>query len=149
MKKVILLFIMAVGCLSMQAQSNLHISPIFDHISDYEKDTKTVWVKGKELKKYKLTLYRSLSTENSQIASDMEKAVMADSRKAADKEIGYIGSRLYFAFLSLPPEAAGQDFMRFIFYRNPSLKNGGKKEVTLVYMEGKITMGELKNLFKK
>lgn len=149
MKKAILLFIMTVGCLSLQAQSNLHISPVFDHISDYGKDTKTVWVKGKELRKYKLTLYRSISTENSQMAANMEKAVLADSRKAADKEVGYIGSHLYFAFLSLPPEAAGQDFMRFIFYRNPSLKNGGKNEVTLVYMEGQITMSELKNLFKK
>ena len=149
MKKAILLFIMTVCGMSLQAQSNLHITTIFDHISEYEKDTKTVWVKGKELRKYKLDLYRSISTENSQIAGTMEKAVMADSRKAADKEIGYIGSRLYFAFLSLPPEAAGQDFMRFIFYRNPSLKDGAKKEVTLVYMEGRITMDQLKNLFKK
>ena len=149
MKKIILLFVMTVLCQCLLAQSNLHISPVFEHISDYGKDTKTVWVKGKELRKYKLTLYRSISTENSQIAGNMEKAVIADSKKAVDKEIGYIGSRLYYAFLSLPPEAAGQDFMRFIFYRNPSLKNNSKKEVTLVYMEGRITMSELKNLFKK
>lgn len=148
MKKAILLFTMAIVSLSIQAQTNLRVGALLNDPDGYEKGTKTVWVKSKELKKYKLTVYRSISSENSQMIGKMEKAVIADSKQASDKEIGYIGPHLYFAFLSFPPKSAGQTNRPFIFYRNPSLKNSEKKEATLVYMEGSLTMEEVKKLFK-
>ncbi len=148
MKKLILSFIMSVLCLSISAQENLNITPLFENLTKYDNDATCIWVDGNELRKYKLTLYRSVATKNNQAISHIEKAVIADSKKAADKEMGFIGSRLYFAFLSLPSETVGQNFRRFIFYRNKGLKNGSNKEATLVYMEGKVTMREIKKLFK-
>lgn len=141
----VMLFMTVVGA---TAQINLSISTFFEESSVYTSDAKTVWVEGRELKSYHLTLYRSISSENPKTVKDMEQAVNLDSKRAADKEIGYIGSRLYYAFLSLPPVAAGSSLCRYIFYRNASLKSKEKKDATLVYMEGNVSMQELKKLFK-
>jgi len=130
------------------AQANLNISVFFDANSSYADDAKEVWVEGSQLRPYRLSLYRSITTENKQTITAMEQAVIKDGKKAADKEIGYIGSRLYYAFLSMKPAASGSTVRRYVFYRNASLKSSTKKDATLVYMEGQITMEELKNLFK-
>lgn len=130
------------------AQANLNISVFFDANSSYADDAKEVWVEGSQLRPYRLSLYRSITTENKQTITAMEQAVIKDGKKAADKEIGYIGSRLYYAFLSMKPATSGSTVRRYVFYRNASLKSSTKKDATLVYMEGQITMEELKNLFK-
>lgn len=135
-------------CLYANAQSRLNISVFFDENSVYATDSKMVWVEGRELKPYKLSTYRSITTENSNTIRDMEQAVIKDSKQAADKEIGYIGSRLYYAFLSLKSVRHGSPVSRYVFYRNASLKSNSKKDATLVYMEGQVSMEELKNLFK-
>ena len=143
--------------MTLSAQSKLSISPFFAENSAYSADSKMVWVEGKELKAYHLTLYRSISTENPKTIKEMEQAVLNDSKRAADKEIGYVGARLYYAFLSLKPapananlspDAANPSRKRFIFYRNASLKANNKKDATLVYMEGTVSLEELKKLFK-
>ena len=130
------------------AQANLSIGVFFSDDYEYADDAKMVWVEGKELKAYKLSLYRSITTENKLMVSDMEKAVIKDSKKAADKEIGKIGQRLYYAFLSLQPEKEKSNVRRYVFYRNAALRQGGKNEATLVYMEGHVSMEDLKKLFK-
>ncbi len=140
--------LLAMTMLYANAQASLSINIFFKENSDYAKDSKMVWVEGRELEPYNLTLYRSISTENKQTAREMEQAVLKDGKIAADKEIGYIGHHLYYAFLSLKPVADGSNIRRYIFYRNASLKSNAKKDATLVYMEGKVSMEELKKLFK-
>lgn len=148
MKRVIICLMMMVACSSSFSQVNLAVSPFFDNNSVYAPYSKIALVKGAELVPYHLTLYRSCSAVDGRIIKEMERAVTTDSRKAVDKELGYIGQRLYYAFLSLPPEAKDTDVKRYIFYRNAFLKAGGKYDATIVYMEGTVTMKELKKLFK-
>ena len=131
-----------------QAQSNLSVSVFFEDNYAYAAESRMVWVEGRELKPYHLKLYRSISTENKQAVREMELAVLKDGKEAADKEIGYIGQRLYYAFLSFKPLAAGSNIKRYVFYRNASLKSKDKKDATLVYMEGTVSMEELKKMFK-
>lgn len=147
MRRIVLLCIIATCCVSIsQAQKGLHISDFFE--KNFAKAT-MVHIEGSELKPYHLTLYRSVSFSDTYLVVDaMEKSVLADARQAYSKETGNLGGRLYYAFLALPP-LAGRHANRYIFYRNASLREGGKDELTLVYMEGSATMDELKKLFKK
>jgi len=147
MKRLMLILLLSF-CLFpvVQAQKGLHIGEFFNR--KFAKAT-LVQVEGRELKPYHLTLYRSFSIgETENVADRMEQCVMADARLAYSKETGELGERLYYAFLALPPRE-GQQANRYIFYRNVSLRQGGKDELTLVYMEGSVTMDELKKLFKK
>lgn len=147
MRRIVLLCIIATCCVSIvQAQKGLHISDFFE--KPFAKAT-MVHVEGSELTPYHLTLYRSVSFSDTYLVVDaMEKSVLTDARLAYSKEMGNKGKRLYYAFLALPPRD-GRHANRYIFYRNASLREGGKDELTLVYMEGSATMDELKKLFKK
>lgn len=130
------------------SQSSLNINIFFEGSSPYAADSRMVWIEGHDLRQYHLSLYRSITTENRQTIKIMEQAVLNDSKKSVDKEIGYMGSRLYYAFLSFKPQPPKSGIRRYIFYRNASLKSNNKKDATLVYMEGQVSMDELKNLFK-
>lgn len=147
MRRIVLLCIIATfGVSIVQAQKGLSISDFFE--KPFAKAT-MVHVEGSELTPYHLTLYRSVSFSDTYLVVDaMEKSVLTDARLAYSKEMGNQGKRLYYAFLALPPRD-GHHANRYIFYRNASLREGGKDELTLVYMEGSATMDELKKLFKK
>ena len=69
-----------------------------------------------------------------------------DAQTAVDKEVGKVGKRLYYGFYCFP---AQDDNYRYLFYRNAAVAPGSSKkmEVTVVYMEGKITLEELKRMF--
>ena len=149
MERLVTLCVMLLAsAIGANAQANLSIGVFFNDDYAFADDSKMVWVEGKELEAYNLTLYRSITTENKQAIGDMEKAVTTDSRKAADKEMGKIGQRLYYAFLSFPPDNKHSNVRRYVFYRNAALRKGSKKDATLVYMEGRVSMEEIKKLFR-
>ena len=149
MERLVIICVMILAStVGVSAQANLSIGVFFSDDYQYADDAKMVWVEGTELRTYNLTLYRSITTENKNMVGDMEKAVLKDSKKAADKEMGKIGQRLYYAFLSLHPEKENSHIRRYVFYRNAALRQGGKNEATLVYMEGHVSMEDLKKLFK-
>ena len=157
MKRYLLItMLLALGCCLASAQKNLHIAPLFKSSGPYSNGAKEVWVEGRELKAYKLTLYRSLTYERTdaadnhfdQLTADIETWVKADSHDAYSKEMGNLGGHLYYAFLALPPEQS-KSACRYIIYRNASLREGGKQEVTIIYMEGNTSISELKKMFKK
>lgn len=143
---IIILILLLSGMNEMLAQKGLAVNEQFDGSKSYYENATRVWVEGKDLKAYHLTLYKSITVKgNAEAAKDMERAVTTDSKLALSKEIGHVGSRLYYAFLSLP----GKQHNRYIFFRNASLRSGGADEVTLVYMEGNVSMEQLKQMFKK
>jgi hypothetical protein len=76
---------------------------------------------------------------------ELEGIVESDSKKAIDKECGYINGKLYYGFYQFKP-ANGK--YRYIFYRNSSLRDDEPDEVTIVYMEGYPTLEELKKMFR-
>lgn len=134
--------------LTATAQEGLQINSFFDkHYKEWKKATE-VLVKGKQLKPYDLTLFRSITLKDlPEEALKIEACVMKDVEKAVDKEEGRIGERLYYGFYCLPPRY--EMTYRYLFYRNTSVKKDARQdEVTLVYMEGYATLDELKRIFK-
>ena len=140
--------ILSLLTLPLMAQKGLQVNTLFD--GRFKKDHRAVEVliKGKELKKYHLSLFRSLTVTNAPaVFREMETLVCQDAKSAVDKEVGTIGNRLYYGFYCFLEE---EGTFRYLFYRNTSVKPEREKlpEATVVYMEGQVTLEELKQLFQ-
>lgn len=147
-RQTILSGILLLLALPLAAQQGMHVEELFN--GRFKKDHRAVEVliKGKELKKYHLTLFRSLTISNApEVFEKMEALVRKDAVHAVDKEVGTISNRLYYGFYCFPSQ---NDTFRYLFYRNTAAKPGSEKqpEATLVYMEGKVTLEELKQMFQ-
>lgn len=147
-RRLIILGITMLAVLPISAQKGMHVETLFDGRFKHDKRAVEVLIKGKELKKYHLTLFRSLTVTDAPALSDeIEALVVKDAETAVDKEVGKIGTQLYYGFYCFRPQ---DESYRYLFYRNTSVvPDGGKKpEVTVVYMEGQVTLEELKQMFK-
>ena len=130
-----------------QSQTGLQIAELFNGQYKRKDNTIEVVVKGNQLERYKLKVFRSLTVKNDPKDFErIEKLVEQDEKNAISKETGRIGERLYYAFYCFPSE---KEHYRYIFYRNSSLRKTESNELTLIYMEGNVTMDELKIMFKK
>ena len=127
------------------AQKNMDIAPLFEGAERAKYGFSAVVIEGKSLKKYDLTLFKSVTTTKTQWFDEVERMVENDSKVAIDKECGYINGKLYYGFYQFkPPDGK----YRYIFYRNSSLRDDEPDEVTIVYMEGYPTLEELKKMFR-
>ena len=130
-----------------QSQTGLQIAELFNGQYKRKDNAIEVVVKGNQLERYKLKVFRSLTVKNDPKDFErIEKLVEQDEKNAISKETGRIGERLYYAFYCFPSE---KEHYRYIFYRNSSLRKTESNELTLIYMEGNVTMDELKTMFKK
>lgn len=147
-RRWIILWMCLLAVLPVCAQKGMHVEDLFGSRFKYDKQAVEVLIKGRELKKYHLTLFRSLTiTDEPAVSEEIEALVGLDAQTAVDKEVGKVGKRLYYGFYCFP---AQDDNYRYLFYRNAAVAPGNSKkmEVTVVYMEGKITLEELKRMFK-
>lgn len=135
--------------LGMEAwsQEGLQIAELFNGKYKRKDNAIEVVVKGSKLERYRLKVFRSLTVKDDpEDFERIEKLVEQDGKNALSKETGNIGGQLYYAFYCLPAKG---DHYRYIFYRNSSLRKEEPNELTLIYMEGNVTMEELKMMFKK
>ena len=148
MKRFFMMVILMLGLImDAWSQKNLKIAELFDGSYKRKNNAIEVVVKGKQLEHYRLNVFRSLTIKNDPKDFErIEKLVKQDEAKVLSKETGHIGERLYYAFYCFPPEEG--DY-RYIFYRNSSLRKTESNELTLIYMEGNVTLDELKVMFKK
>lgn len=148
MKRFYLTLFALMLVLSMQAQEGLLINAFFDKEYQRQEQVTEVLVKGKKLKPYNLTLFRSITLKNApDKAIEIEERLLKDAENAVEMNSASIGKRLYFGFYCLPPRA--NDKLRYIFYRNTSAKKDAQRdEVALVYMEGYATLDEIEKMFK-
>ena len=148
MKKVFpIIILMLAFVVEAQSQTNLQIAELFNGSYKRKDNAIEVVVKGNQLKRYKLEVFRSLTIKNAPKDFErIEKLVEQDEKHAISKETGHIGERLYYAFYCFSPQKGR---FRYIFYRNSSLRKTESNELTLIYMEGNVTMDELKVMFKK
>ena len=137
------------------AQKHTSVARQFDGSMPYYHLLDRVVIEGgEELNAYKLSLYKSVTVKENaftpkelaqQAFKDMEHDVEEAAKNALLKEVGHKQGKLYYAFLMM------RDC--YIFYQNASLRKGGKREATIVYMEGQknssMSMSELKRMFKK
>lgn len=129
------------------AQDGLQIASLFGGHYKGHADANEVHYEGKQLRSYKLTLFRSLTlTPGPQEAAAIEKKVRADCARAVEKEVGLRGGRLYYGFYRLP--ATGK-VHRYVFYRNNALRNHSNGKLTLIYMEGSASIEDLKRNFAR
>ena len=148
-KSLLTLLLISIGSLSLAAQSGFHIGPLFGNRYQNRKDATEVLLRGKRVKPYKLTLFRSLTLQpQGREATTLEQLVLKDGQTAIDKEVSLRNGHVYYAFYQLPM-AKGQK--RYLFFRNNALAptRSQKADLTLIYMEGSATLSELKQYFKK
>lgn len=142
-----IIVLMLVLVMEGQSQTGLQIAELFNGQYKRKDNAIEVVVKGNQLERYKLKVFRSLTVKNDPKDFErIEKLVEQDEKNAISKETGRIGERLYYAFYCFPSE---KEHYRYIFYRNSSLRKTESNELTLIYMEGNVTMDELKIMFKK
>lgn len=148
MKKVFTIIILMLAfVVEAQSQTSLQIAELFNGSYKRQDNAIEVVVKGNQLERYKLEVFRSLTIKNDPKDFErIEKLVEQDEKHAISKETGHIGERLYYAFYCFSPQKGR---FRYIFYRNSSLRKTESNELTLIYMEGNVTMDELKVMFKK
>ena len=148
MKRVFtIIILMLVWIVEVKSQTGLQIAELFNGQYKRKDNAIEVVVKGNQLERYKLEVFRSLTIKNDPKDFErIEKLVEQDEKNAISKETGRIGERLYYAFYCFPSE---KNHYRYLFYRNSSLRKTEPDELTLIYMEGNVTMDELKKMFKK
>lgn len=145
MRYILTILTSIIFTLCAHAQKDLEIAPLFKGADKWKLKFVATHITGKSLEPYNLTLFRNITTGDSRLYNEIERTVMSDSKKAIDKECGYIDGRLYYGFFMFEPVDGKY---RYLFYRNSSLRSNEPNEVTLVYMEGYATIKELKNMFK-
>jgi hypothetical protein len=145
MRHLTALIIILFTLTGVKAQSGLAIDPLFSGSDKWNLKFEATYIRGEMLKEYNLTLFRSITTCDTTLFPDIEKAIESDAAKAIDKECGYINGKLYYGFFMFKP-INGQN--RYIFYRNSSLRSDENDESTVVYMEGYPTIEELKKMFR-
>ena len=148
MKRIFIIIILMFGWLMEGwSQEGLHIDELFNGQYKRKDNAIEVVVKGYRLERYRLKVFQSLTVKNDPKDFErIENLVLQDEKNAVSKETGHIGERLYYAFYCLPSD---KEHYRYIFYRNSSLRKVEDNELTLIYMEGNVTMDELKMMFKK
>lgn len=127
------------------AQSHLNVAPMFEGKEGWNLKFTGVHIEGKELKPYNLTLFRSITTSDHRLYDKIESLVEKDGKSTIDKESGYINGKLYYAFYQFKPK---NKKYQYLFYHNSSLHEDSPNKVTVVYIEGYVTLTELKKIFK-
>jgi hypothetical protein len=129
---------------SARAQAGLQIDSLFNGSLVPASRITESEVSGKELKPYNLDYFRSVrfqatDQEIKRITSWLEGDALMSIGKEMDSENG----RLVYALLHFP---ADRNRNRYVGYQVKEAS--GNKYVTVVYMTGKATVGELKVIFK-
>ena len=145
-KRFYIIFICLVATIALSAQE-LSIDDCFEDNILARKSVTAVKVKGERLKAYNLTTFRSVTVAaDKRTASWVLRMVKEDAANATDREEGVKQGKLQYAFYVFRHKK--RKTYRYIFFRNNKPEQDAVTDVTLVYMEGKATLGELKQMFK-
>ena len=145
MKRIFfILFLIGSMALPALSQTGLHIAQLFDGPFKRRTGATEVYMKGRSVKNYGLSIFSSLSVSYSpDDLRRMETLVRLDARQAVSKEESYKGTSLYYGFYQLPQY---KGLNRYIFYKHTRTK---QQPATLIYMEGKASIKEIKRRFMK
>lgn len=140
LKTSILLFTL---WLSVYAQSGLSVAQFFDGRFHKSEHAVVTLMKGKKLTPYNLSLFHSISLDNSpEEVKRIEKAVLNDKSKARQVELVSAENKIMACYLQLPPENPDSGPNRFILFRTPD-----NQKATLIYMEGDTDLDSLIKIF--
>ena len=146
MKRFALIILFIAFTVASVVAGELYIDAFFTDNIMLHRDVTAVVVKGKELKPYKLTSFRSITvTGNAKLAKMALKWITKDAKMASHKEEGIKNGCLQYGFYVFD---SGGNKNRFIFFRVNKSESDVVADITVVDMTGKATFGELKQMFK-
>lgn len=141
--RIKIFIILLLSSLSIYAQTDLAISRFFDGKYNKSEQAIVTLLKGKKLIPYNLSLFHSISLENSpDDIKQFEMAVMKDKEKAKQVELINAENKVLACYLQLPPATSGSKQNRFILFRSPA-----PDQATLIYMEGDTDLNSLIKIF--
>lgn len=150
MRKIIIMFLMLVACLSATAQTGLKINELFEgRIIPQERMMETR-VRGKSIAKYQLSYYRSLRLNvTSQEAGQLRALLGKDAEQSVDMRTSRKNPHRWDTWTCKlqMPSAAGKN--RYVCYQEQFDKQHEKCELTVIYMEGSVdSLEKLEELLK-
>ena len=145
MKRILLILnALLLPVLAASAQGDLQVGALFDGKVIPPKVMKETFIRSAQLDPFNLEQYHSISfTGDDRVLEEVSRRVLADAENATDQEIHMNEGRLVYAILTF--EGANRD-NRFVCYQ--CVSKNGSHAITLVYMHGPATLGDLKRLFK-
>lgn len=151
MKHLLISLIIFALALPLSAQDGLEINRIFKGEIVSETAMKESLVKGDNLAPYKLrVLHTAKFTVGNSRRNEVEALFEEDMKgRLSDDdenlELEYRDGHLYYAIVQLPDSKKG--LHRYICYQCRQAMGGNG--ITLVYMEGKASLADLRKTFKK
>ena len=130
---------------SASAQRDLSCYPVFQGKIVPGKQMVVTEVRGSSMAAYKLDYYRGVSFQiDDALTLKVAALVEADADVAAVKETEKVGDLLTYALIQ-PPSTGKKN--RYLCYQ--ARRVGDKWKVTLLYLEGKATLDDLRSMFDK
>ena len=146
MKRLILLIAIITIAATSAWSVELNIDDFFVYNIMTHRNVTAVQVKGKELKQYKLSSFRSITVNNNaKLAKTALRYIVKDAKLASQKEEGTKSGRLLYGFYVFK---SGNGKNRYLFFRLNNPDADVVTDITVVDMEGKATFDELKQMFK-
>lgn len=155
MKRWILLVFCTTVAMAIHAQKRLNISDFFDG-KDIDKSSVTeTFIQGDQLKPYHLTSFHSVKFNTSEkerdyLEKDFYGYMMRNAVKTAggksNCEMESRSGHLYYAIVEVKPSSPFDQ--RFISYQCSTTPRG-TCDITLVCLEGHVSLQDLRKMFKK
>lgn len=146
-----LLLVLGICCCASACQAqetNLEITKVMRKLSNDDNVT-VVTLKGNKVAQYNLSYFTSATMEHpdTRQIDRIEKAIRQDDQFIVSREERTSGPHIAYGFYCLTPTEKSKN--RYVFYTNNALLGKSGYKVTLIYLEGKASLAELKRHFKK
>ena len=136
MKQLLTALVAILAALPLSAQKGLRIDEVFKGNIVNEQALQESLVKGESLAPYKLKVLHTVKFTTSSTQRDRVEALFMEDMK---------DGHLYYAIVQIADTRKG--LHRYICYQSRS--NTEEHTITLVYLEGKASLADLRKTFKK
>lgn len=141
MRVIMMIALALMMSVASRAQDNLATERIFRNIGNICSQNDQVFMSGKSVEQYGLTLFKSVLTKNSVSAVGlMRNAAIEDGKIAVNQKTIVRDGETVACYYQLPP-ADGSDDNRFVLYRQMD-----ERTAMLIYMEGETTLDNIVNI---
>ena len=151
MKHLIITLALITATLPLSAQEGLRINEVFEGNIINELAMQESLVKGESLEPFKLKVLHTVKFTTGNSARDKVEALFKEDMQGRlsdendNLELEYRDGHLYYAIVQLADSHKG--LHRYICYQCRQAMGG--YGITLVYMEGKASLADLRRTFKK